>query len=47
MARASISTIGRSVRDRLLEEKMTWKGMMRPAGEKFNPDNQVGYFNRV
>ena len=47
MARASISTIGRSVRDRLPEGKMTWKRMMRPAGEKFTPDNQVGYLNRV
>ena len=46
MARASISTMSRAVRDRLLEGKMTWKGMMRP-GEKFTPDNQVGYFNRV
>ena len=46
MARASISTIGCSVRDRLLEGKMTSKGMMRP-GEKFTPDNQVEYFNRV
>ena len=41
MARASISTIGRSVRDRLPEGKMTWKRMMTPAGEKFTPDNQV------
>ena len=47
MARASISTIGRSVRDRLPEGKMAWKRMMRPAGEKFTPDNQVGYLNRV
>ena len=35
-ATASISTIGRAVRDRLPEGKMTWKKMMRPAGEKFN-----------
>ena len=47
MARASISKIGRSVRDRLPEGKMTWTRMMRPAGEKFTPDNQVEYFNRV
>ena len=33
MATASISTIGRAVRDRLPEGKMTWKKMMRPAGE--------------
>ena len=44
MATASISTIGRAVQDRLPEGKMTWKKMMRPAGEKFTPDNQVGYF---
>ena len=37
MARASISTIGRSVRDRLPEGKMTWKRMMRPAGENSPP----------
>ena len=42
MERASISTIGRSVRDRLPEGKMTWKKMMRPASEKFTADNQVG-----
>ena len=47
MATASISTIGRAVRDRLPEGKMTWKKMMRPAGEKFSPDNQVGYLNSV
>ena len=47
MAAASISTIGRAVRDRLPEGKITWKKMMRHAGEKFTPDNQVGYFNRV
>ena len=47
MATASISTIGRAVRDHLLEDKMTWEKMMRPAGEKFTPDNQVGYFNIV
>ena len=47
MAAASISTIGRAVRDHLPEGKMTWKKMMRPAGKKFTPDNQVGYFNRV
>ena len=29
MATASISTIGRAVRDRLPEGKMTWKKMMR------------------
>ena len=44
---ASISTIGRAVRDRLPEGIMTWKKMMRPAGETFTSDNQVGYFNRV
>ena len=38
-ATASISTIGRAVRDHLPEGKMTWKKMMRPAGEKFTPDN--------
>ena len=47
MATASISTIGRAVRDRLPERKMTWKKTMRPAGEKFTPDHQVGYFNRM
>ena len=47
MAAASISTIGRAVRDHLPEGKMTWKKIMRSAGEKFNPDNQVGYFNTV
>ena len=47
MATASISTIGLVVRDRLPEEKMTWEKLMRPAGEKFTPDNQVGYFDRV
>ena len=47
MVTASISTIGRAVRDRLPEGKRTWKKMMRPAGEKFTPDNQVGFFNRV
>ena len=26
---------------------MTWKKIMRPAGENCTPDNQVGYFNRV
>ena len=36
MATASISTIGRAVRDPLPEGKMTW--------EIFTPDNQVGYF---
>ena len=41
MATASNSTIGRAVRARLPEGKMTWKKMMRPAGEKFSPDNQV------
>ena len=46
-ATASISTIGRAVRDHLPEGKMTLKTMMRPAGEKFTLDNQVGYFNRV
>ena len=34
-ATASISFIGRAVRDHLPEGKMTWKKMMRPAGEKF------------
>ena len=43
MATVSISTIGRALRDRLPEGKMTWEKMMRPAGETFNPDNQVGY----
>jgi len=38
-ATASISTIGCAVRERLLEGKMTWKKMMRPAGEKFTTDN--------
>ena len=47
MATASVSTIGRAVRACLPEGKMTWKKMMRPAGEKFTPDNQVGYFNSV
>ena len=47
MATASISTIGRAVRDHLPEGKMTWKKMMRSAGENFTPDNQVAYFNRV
>ena len=46
MATAAISTIGRAVRDRLPEGKMTWKKMTRP-GEKFTRDNQVGYFNRL
>ena len=48
-ATALISTIGRAVGDRLPEEihVMTWKKIMRPAGEKCTPDNQVGYFNRV
>ena len=44
MATASISSIGRAVRDRLSEGKMTWKKVMRPESEKFTPDNQVGYF---
>ena len=47
MATASISTIGRAVRDRLPDGIMTWKKIMRPAGEKCTPDNQVGYFNIV
>ena len=47
MATASISAIGRAVRDHLPEGKMTWNKMMRSAGEKFTPHNQVGYFNRV
>ena len=47
MATASISTIGRAVRGHLLEGKMTWEKMTRPAGEKFTRDNQVGYFNRL
>ena len=38
-ATASISTIGRAVPDRLPEEKMTWKKLMRPASEKFTPDH--------
>ena len=46
MATASISTIGRAVGDRL-QDGMTWKEIMKPAGEKCTPDNQVGYFNRV
>ena len=40
MATASIATMGRAVRTRLPEGKMTWKKMMRPAGEKLSPDNQ-------
>ena len=44
---SAIPTIGRAVRDRLPEGKMTWKKMTRPAGEKFTRDNQVGYFNRL
>ena len=36
MATASNSTIGRAVRAHLPEGKMTWKKMMRPAGEKFS-----------
>ena len=47
MATASISTMGRAVRARLPEGKMTWKTMMRPTGEKLSPDNQVGYFNSI
>ena len=47
MVTVSISTIGRAVRDRLPEEKMTCERMMRPASETFNPDNRVGYFDRV
>ena len=47
MATASISTIGHAVRDHSPEGKMTWKKMMRSACEKFTPDDQVGYFNRV
>ena len=47
MATASISTTGRAVRDRLPEGKMTWRKMMKPVGEKFTRDNQVGHFNRV
>ena len=47
MATASLSTMGRAVRARLPERKMTWKKMMRPAGKKLSPDNQVGYFNSV
>ena len=47
MATASISTIGRAIRARLLEGKMTWKKMMRPAGEKWSPDNQDGYFTAL
>ena len=47
MATASISTIGRAVRDHLPEGKMTWNKMMRSAGDKSTPHNQVGYFNRV
>ena len=41
------AAIGLAVRDRLPEGKTTWKKMMRPAGEIFTPDNQVGYLNRV
>ena len=37
MARASISTRGRYARDCLPEGKMTWKRMMRPAGENSRP----------
>ena len=49
MATASISTVNRPCCPRPLpaEGKMTWKKMMTPAGKKFTPDNQVGYFNRV
>ena len=47
MATALIPTIGRAVGDRLSEGIMTWKKIMRPAGEKCTPNNQVGYFNRV
>ena len=47
MVTASISTTGRAVGDRLPDGIMTWKKIMRPAGEKCTPDNQVGYFNRV
>ena len=47
MATALISTIGRAVGDQLPEGIMTWKEIMRPAGEKCTPDNQVGYFNTV
>ena len=47
MATALISTIGRAVGDRLPDGIMTWKKIMRPAGEKCTPDNQVGYFNIV
>lgn len=36
---ASISAIGRAVRDHLPEGKMTWKKMIRSAAEKFTPDN--------
>ena len=43
MATVSISTIGRALRDRLPEGKMTWEKTMRPAGKTFTPDNQVGY----
>ena len=35
-ATAWISTIGCAVQDRSPEGKMTWKKMMRSAGEKFN-----------
>ena len=47
MATASISTMGRALRARLPEGKMTWKKILRPAGEKLSPDNQAGYFNSV
>ena len=47
MATALISTIGRAVGDRLPDGIMTWKKIMRPAGEKCTPGNQFGYFNRV
>ena len=49
MATSSISTIGRQVLSETgsADGIMTWKKITRPAGEKFTPDNQVGYFNRV
>ena len=47
MATASISSMGRAVRARLPKGKMTWKKMMRPAGENLSPDNQTAYLYSV
>jgi len=33
------STTGCAVKDHSPKQKMTWKKMMRPVSEKFNPDN--------